>query len=170
MLSRLLSPNQLTLIGYISQITRKVGQCLDGVPSSDSIHTDIFIHTKYIQTHTQARARICKSYLKCITFGPIVCLGVAFRANFIPGKVEVAQLTSMQMAKEGVRRALLCIYLYILYRKWRSPRQNGNTMSSNVLVSQPDAWNYENDLRNMEQMHKLVKPQIEGRRGLLRIF
>lgn len=67
------------------------------------------IYSSIRNIHTNVRARICKSCLKCITFGLIVCLGVAFRANFIPGKVEVAQLTSMQMAEEGVRRALLYI-------------------------------------------------------------
>lgn len=61
---------------------------------------------------------------------------------------KVAQLTSMQMAQ---RCALRYIGIYI-YRRVRrvSLRQNGNTMSGNVLVSRPDAWNYENDLRNME--------------------
>lgn len=77
-------------------------ECHHRIPSA-------LIYSSIRNIHTHARARICKSCLKCITFGPIVCLGVAFRANFIPGKVEVAQLTSMQMAEEGVRRALLYI-------------------------------------------------------------
>lgn len=144
MLSRLLFPESVGVHRIYRKSHEKLGnvsmECYHRIPS-----TLIYSSIRNTHTYRRTRAGICKSCLKCITFGSIVCLGVAFRANFIPGKVEVAQLTSMQMVKEGVRHALLYIY-----RKWRSPRQNGNTMSSNVLVSRPDAWNYENDLRNME--------------------
>lgn len=111
MLSRMFSPNHWD----ISQITRKVGQCLytyrephRRIPSA-LIYSSIRNTRTETESHTRNGEGICKSCLKCITFGPIVCLGVAFRANFIPGKVEVAQLTSMQMAERRCARSLIYI-------------------------------------------------------------